>query len=324
MAAGRRFLTLGLAIGGLLASCLSAGAQAYPTRPVKVIVPTGPGGGYDIIGRLLADQLQKRMGEPFVIENRTGAGTLVGTQASAAAPADGYTLLIGGLSNIVFNAGLYKKLPYDPLKDLVPVAMAYTLSYVLVGSKDLPYNTPAEIIAAAKQKPDSISLAHAGTGTGQHLMGVAFEKYAGIRLLEVPYRGASAVYPDLLSGRVDLFFDSLTAALPYIKGGQAKGIASLTATRNPQIPEVPTMTESGVANLEVDSWIGLFAPAKTPTSVVGALRGEVAKSLPDLREQFVTTGGDVFEVPADKLDAFIKAEYDRWIPLIRDAGINLD
>jgi tripartite-type tricarboxylate transporter receptor subunit TctC len=324
MPMNRKFLTLVLPIAALAASCLSAHAQSYPTRPVKIIVPTGPGGGYDIIGRLLADQLQKRMGEPFVIENRTGAGTVVGTQAAATASADGYTLLIGGLSNIVFNAGLYKKLPYDPLKDFVPVAMAYTLSYVLVGSKDLPYKTIAEISPAAKQKPESITLANAGTGTGQHLMGIAFQKYAGVKLLEVPYRSASAVYPDLLSGRVDLFFDSVTAALPYIKGGQAKGIASLTAKRNPQIPEVPTMTESGVANLEVDSWIGVFAPAKTPTWVVAALRGEISKSLPDLREQFITTGGDVFELPADKLDAFIKAEYDRWIPLIRDAGINLD
>jgi tripartite-type tricarboxylate transporter receptor subunit TctC len=324
MPTDRKFLALGLAIAILVSSSLSAGAQAYPTRPVKVIVPTGPGGGYDIVGRLLADQLQKRMHEPFVIENRPGAGTVVGTQAAAAAPADGYTLLMGGLSNIVFNVGLYKKLPYDPLKDLVPVAMAYTLSYVLVGSKDLPYKTTAAIIAAAKQNAESITLANAGTGTGQHLMGVAFQRYAGIKLLEVPYRGASAVYPDLLSGRVDLFFDSVTAALPYIKGGQARGIASLTSKRNPQIPEVPTMTESGIANLEVDSWIGVFAPAKTPISVAEALRGAISKSLPDLREQFITTGGDVFEVRADKLDAFIKAEYDRWTPLIRDAGINLD
>jgi tripartite-type tricarboxylate transporter receptor subunit TctC len=318
------FFALCALIVALPALCTSAQAQSYPTHPVKIVVPTGPGGSYDIIGRLLGDQLQKRMGQAFVIENRIGAGTVLGTQAAASAPADGYTLLIGGLSNIIFNAGLYKKLPYDPLKDLVPVAMAYTLSYVLVGSKELPQKTPAEIIAAAKQKPGSISLANAGAGTGQHLMGVAFQKYAGIKFLEVPYRGASAVYPDLLSGRVDLFFDSVAAALPYIKGGQARGIASLTAKRNSQIPDVPTMTESGVANLEVESWLGVFAPAKTPKSVIETLRAGIAQALPDLRERFITSGGDVFEIAPDKLDGFMKAEYDKWTALIHDAGITLD
>jgi tripartite-type tricarboxylate transporter receptor subunit TctC len=308
----------------LPALCASAHAQSYPARPVKIIVPSGPGGGYDLVGRLLADQLQKRMGQAFVIENRIGAGTVLGTQAAAAAPADGYTLVIGGLSNIVFNAGLYKKLPYDPLKDLVPVAMAYTLSYVFVGSKELPQKTTAEIIAAAKQKPGSISLANAGTGSGQHLMGVAFQKYAGIKFLEVPYRGASAVYPDLLSGRVDLCFDSAAAALPYIKAGEAKGIAILSAQRNAQIPDVPTMTESGVANLEIESWIGVFAPAKTPKPVIEALRAAIAQSLPDLREPFITTGGDVFDIAPDKLDSFVNAEYEKWIALIRDAEITLD
>jgi tripartite-type tricarboxylate transporter receptor subunit TctC len=139
------------------------------------------------------------MGQPFVVENRIGAGSVIGTQAAAIAPADGYTLVMGGLSNVVFNSGLYKKLPYDPLKDLVPVAVVYTFSYILVGSKDLPHSTPAEIVAAAKQKPDSLMLANAGTGTGQHLMGVAFQKYTGTNLLDVPYRGATAVYPDLLA-----------------------------------------------------------------------------------------------------------------------------
>lgn len=320
----KKFLAVYALIIAVPALCTSALAQSYPMHPVKIVVPTGPGGGYDIVGRLLADQLQKRMGQPFVIENRIGAGTVLGTQAAAAAPADGYTLVIGGLSNIVFNAGLYKKLPYDPLKDLVPVAMAYTLSYILVGSKELPQKTTAEIVTAAKQKPSSISLANAGTGTGQHLMGVAFQKYAGIKFLEVPYRGASAVYPDLLSGRVDLFFDSGTAALPYIKDGQARGIAILSARRNAQIPDVPTMTESGMANLEIESWLGVFAPAKTPKPVIETLRTAIAQSLPDLRERFIATGGDVFEIAPDKLNSFVKAEYDKWTALIRDAGITLD
>ena len=231
---------------------------------------------------------------------------------------------MGGLSNIVFNSGLYKKLSYSPLDDFVPVALVYTFSYIMVGSKELPYKTSADVIAAAKQKPDTLTLANAGTGTGQHLSSVAFMKYAGTKLLEVPYRGSAGVYPDLLSGRVSLFFDSAAAALPYIKGGQVKGIATLTAKRNPQVPDMPTLTELGVPNLEIDSWLGVFAPAKTPKPVIERLQAEIAAALPELKERFQTSGGDVISMPSDKLPSFVKAEHDRWTALIRDAGITLD
>ena len=237
----------------LIASAPSAAtAQSYPERAVKIIVPIGPAGSYDLVGRLLADQLARRLGQSVVVENRPGAGTIVGTQAVVNAPADGYTLLVGGLSNVVFNAGLYQKLPYDPLKDLAPVALVFNVSYTLVGRKDLPYATPKEIVAAAKASPEGLKLANAGTGTGQHIVGAAFMKLTGTKLLEVPYRGSALAFPDLLGGRVDLFFDSTPAALPYVKSGKAKGIGILTATRNPQMPDVPTMTESGVPGLEIE------------------------------------------------------------------------
>ena len=222
----------------------------------------GPSGSYDILGRLVADQLSKRLNQSFVVENRPGGGTIVGTKGVIAAP-DGYTLLVGGLSNIVFNAGLYKNLPYDPLKDLVPVALVLNISYTLVGSPTSPYTSAKEIIAAAKANPGSIKLANAGVGTGQHVVGAAFQAITGTKMLEVPYRGSSLAFPDLLSGRVDLFFDSTPAAMPYIKSGQAKGIAILTSKRHRDMPDMPTMTESGVPGLEIDSWIGIFAPAKT-------------------------------------------------------------
>ena len=209
-------------------------------------MPIGPSGSYDIVGRLFADQFSKRLGQSVVVENRPGAGTIVGTQAVISAPPDGYTLLVGGLSNIVFNAGLYQKLPYDPLNDLVPVALVFNISYTLVGAKDLPYSTPKDVIEAAKKNPGKISLANAGLGTGQHILGAAFAKITGTQFLEVPYRSSSAAYPDLLSGRVDLFVNSTPAALPYIKSGQAKGLGILAAKRSPQAPDVPTMTEAGV------------------------------------------------------------------------------
>jgi len=299
-------------------------AQTYPERPVKIVVPIGPGGSYDIVGRLLADQLAKRLGQNFFVENRTGAGTSVGTQSAATAPHDGYTLLVGGLSNIVFNAGLYKKLGYDPLVDFVPVALVYSFSYVLVGSKDLPLATPKEIVDAARKNPEGLKLANAGLGTGQHLAGAAFMKYTGTKLLEIPYKGTSAVYPDLLTGRVDLYFDSAAAALPYIKSGQAKGIATLTARRNRQAPDVPTMTESGVSGLEIESWIGLFAPARTPPEIIARLQKEIAAALPELKERFEAGGGDLMEIAPDRLKDFVKSEYDKWIKIIQEAGIQLD
>jgi tripartite-type tricarboxylate transporter receptor subunit TctC len=313
-----------LALGGLIVAPVNADAQAYPDRPVKIVVPVGPAGSYDIVGRLLADQLTKRLGQSVVVENRPGAGTIVGTQAVINSPPDGYTLLVGGLSNIVFNAGLYQKLPYDPLNDLVPVALVFNISYTLVASKGLPYSTPKEIIAAAKASPGALKLANAGTGTGQHIMGAAFMKFTGTKFLEVPYRGSAAAFPDLLAGRVDLFVDSTPAALPYVKSGQAKGIAILAAKRSAQMPDVPTMTESGVPNLEIDSWIGLFAPAKTPPAAIARLQQAISQALPELEPRFEQSGGNAIDLAPDKLKPFIASEYAKWIKIIQDAGIRLD
>ena len=317
----RRTLMIALALG-----CFApvASAQNYPNHPVKIIVPIGPAGSYDILGRLIADQLSRRLNQSFVVENRPGAGTIVGTKAVIAAEPDGYTLLVGGLSNIVFNAGLYKSLPYDPLTDLVPVALVLNISYTLVGSPSLPYKTPNEIIAAAKANPGSIKLANAGVGTGQHVVGAAFQAITGTRMLDVPYRGSSLAFPDLLSGRVDLFFDSTPAALPYVKSGQVKGIAVLAVRRHPDAPDVPTMTESGVAGLEIDSWIGIFAPAKTPPAVIALLQKHIAEAGPELKTKLAAVGGELMDVPADKLNAVVKADYDKWLKIIKDAGIHLD
>src|SRR6202051_4872346 len=197
----------------------------YPDRPVKIIVPIGPGGSYDLVGRHLADALSKRAGQSFFVENKPGAGTVVGTQAAAQSEPDGYTLLVGGLSNMAFNSALYSKLTYDPLGDFVPVALVYRFGYVMVGRKDLPQTTLSDIVAAAKANPGSITVATAGVGTGQQLVAAAFMKAAGVKLLEVPYKGSPPAFTDLLAGRVDLFFDSIAAALPYVQSGQGGGTA---------------------------------------------------------------------------------------------------
>jgi len=309
----------------IICTIIAATAQpAYPNRPVKIIVPIGPGGSYDLVGRQLADALSKRMGQAFVVENKPGAGTVVGTQAASASEPDGYTLVVGGLSNMAFNSALYSKLGYDPRKDFVPVALIYRFGYVMVGRKDLPHSRLQDIVAAAKVNPGSISVATAGVGTGQHLVAAAFMKAAGVKLQEIPYKGSPPAFTDLLAGRIDLFFDSAAAGLPYVQSGQAKGIAVLASKRSPLAPDVPTMSEAGVAGLDVDSWLGIFAPARTPPEVITELRREIRASLPELKERFEKSGGEVWDLADDKLDAFVASEYDSWTRLIREAGIKLD
>src|SRR3984893_898168 len=309
-----------LAFGAALAEAQTA----YPSRPVKIIVPIAPGGSYDLVGRLVADVLSKRMGHAFVVEHKPGAGTVVGTQAAAQSEADGYTLLVGGLSNMAFNSALYSKLGYDPRKDFVPVALVYKFGYVMVGRRDMPQTTLKDIVAAAKANPGSISVATAGVGTGQQLVAAAFMKAAGVKLLEVPYKGSPPAFTDLLAGRIDLFFDSIAAGLPYIQSGQARGIAVLSSRRSPLAPDVPTMSEAGVPGLDIDSWLGIFAPAKTPPEAIARLRRDIRASLPDLRERFEKSGGEVWDLPDDRLDAFVVSEYDNWTKLIRETGIKLD
>ena len=300
------------------------GQTAYPDRSVKIIVPIGPGGSYDLVGRHLADALSKRTGQSFFVENKPGAGTVVGTQAAAQSEPEGYTLLVGGLSNMAFNSALYSKLGYDPLRDFVPVALVYRFGYVMVGRKDLPQAKLQDIIAAAKANPGSISVATAGVGTGQHLVAAAFMKAAGVKLLEVPYKGSPPAFTDLLAGRIDLFFDSVAAGLPYVQSGQAKGIAVLSSRRSPLAPDVPTLSEAGVPGLDVDSWLGIFAPARTPPEVIAKLRRDIRASLPDLKERFEKSGGEAWDLPDDWLEAFVATEFQNWTKLIREAGIRLD
>jgi tripartite-type tricarboxylate transporter receptor subunit TctC len=316
---------IGAAFAGISMAVSMAMAQTgYPDHPVKIIVPIGPGGSYDLVGRLLADGLSKRTGQAFFVENRPGAGTVVGTQAAAQSEPDGYTLMVGGLSNMAFNSALYSKLSYDPLKDFVPVALVYRFGYVMVARKDLPQTKLSDIVAAARAKPGSISVATAGVGTGQQLVAAAFMKAADVRLLEVPYKGSPPAFTDLLAGRVDLFFDSIAAGLPYIQSGQARGIAVLSSKRSALAPDVPTMSEAGVTGLDVDSWLGIFAPANTPPQIITKLRADIRALLPELKERFETSGGEAWELPGDKLDGFVASEHAHWTKVIREAGIKLD
>jgi tripartite-type tricarboxylate transporter receptor subunit TctC len=314
--------TLVLALVALLLAG-PAMADNYPERPVRIIVPIGAGGSYDFVGRLLANRLSELMGQSFFVENRTGAGTLVGTQSAATAPADGYTLLVGGLSNMVFNFALYQKVGYAP-NDFVPIALVYTFPYVMVSRSDLPQKSLAEIVSYARQSPGKLTIAHAGTGSGQQIVSAAFMRLTGTSMIEVPYRTTQGAYVDMLAGRVDLLFDSAAAALPYITAKKVRGVALLAPQRYRTVPDLPTITEAGLSGLGIESWIGLFAPAGTPPEVLDKLRTTTRVAAEDLKEKFETSGGGLMQMPVADTDKFIKSEFDLWTRVIRGAGIHLD
>jgi tripartite-type tricarboxylate transporter receptor subunit TctC len=300
-----------------------AAAQRYPDRPVRIIVPIGAGGPYDFVGRLVANRLSYLLGQTFFVENRTGAGTLVGTQSAAAAPPDGYTLLVGGLSNLVFNFALYQKIGYEP-DDFVPIALVYSFPYVMVARRDLPQKSLAEIISYARQSPGKLTIAHAGSGSGQQVVGAAFMKLTGTTMVEVPYRRTNGAYPDMLAGRVDLLFDSAAAARPFIAANKVRGVVLLAPLRYPTMPDLPTIGEAGLPRLDTESWIGLFAPAGTPPDVLDRLRSATRIAADELKPQFEKSGGSLMQMTAAGADKFIKSEFDLWTRVIRDAGIRLD
>lgn len=315
----------------IAALCLSVVGIAqttgeYPSRPVTVIAPSGPGGGFDFVGRLLAKALAEQTEGSFVVENRTGSGTLVGTRAAASAAPDGYTLLVGGLSNIVFNAALYKSLPYDPRADLEAVSVVARYPYVLIGRADLKQNTFAELLAEARAKPDVLTIGTAGNGTGQHVLAAALTKATNIKVLLVPYKSAQAAHADLLGGRIDLFIDTLPSVRPHLEAKRAKAYFITSAARNATLPHVPTSKEVCVLGLEMGSWFGLFAPAKTPRAVMATLRKgiDTAMAEPTMRMRLDAAGIEVMSMTPVQTDAFVNAEFTKWTDVIRQTGITLD
>lgn len=315
-----------LAAVALACAAPFAHSQAYPAKPVRIIVPQPPGGGFDNVGRLIADRMGKVTGQSFVVENRTGSGTLVGTDAAAKAPADGYTLLIGSVSNLALNPGLYPNLPYDSLKDFEPVGLLVGYSYTLVARKDLPFRTLPEVLAHARANPGKLNYASAGVGSGQHVLAAALWHLANVEVAHVPYRGAQPAYQDLLGGRVDLFFDLSPTARVQVDAGNAKALAVSGPARNSMHPQVPTVLESGAAQLELESWFGLFAPAKTPPEVLQKLRADFAKvaALPDVQEALLKGGGKPMALIGDDARAVVRRDVDHWSKLVKTLGIRAE
>ncbi len=318
------WLRCGVAL--LLAALASvAAAQGYPTRPVRLIIPFPPGGSNDIVGRMIAAQLGDRLGQQVVVDNRGGAGGTIGTELAAKSQADGYTLLLISTA-YAFNTSIYKKLPYDPAKSFVPVALLGSGPGVLVVNPALPVSSVGELIALAKERPGKLNNASAGVGSFQHLASELFRIQAGIQWLHVPYKGGGPAMMDLMGGQADASVGSLIQMLPHIRSGKLKALGTTGARRSPVLPDVPTVAEAGVPGYEATNWWGFLAPAGTPPAIVERLHQEVAavQASAETKRRFDTEGAEALQMSPAAFGAFIAAETAKWARVVREAGISAE
>ena len=308
----------------LFAVAVAAVAQDYPNRPVRVLVPYGSGTGVDLVARAVADRLTKNLGQPFVIENRPGAaGTIAGAMV-AAAPGDGYTLLIDTAS-ITTVAALIRNLPYDPRRDFAPVAMISSTPLVLVSAASHGYRSVKDLVAAGKAKPGSISFASAGIGTTTHLSAERFRIAAGFDALHVPYKTTTDALADVIAGRVTYLITSPATLIGSIKEGRLVALG-MSVHRTPMLPNVPTLAEAGVPNAETNAWFALFAPAKTPPDIIARLHREVQNALgaADIRQRFIELGVEAHAMTVREFETQLRREYAEGEQLVKSAGIKLD
>ena len=317
-----------IAIAALCSLALADAAysQAYPNRPLRAIVPVAPGGGTDTTGRLIAAKLGEALGQQIVVENRPGAGGSVGADNAAKATPDGYTLLIGSIATHAVNPVLYRKLPYDHVKDFAPISMIGTAPNVLVVHPSLPAKTLAEFIAYAKANPGKINYGSSGIGSPPHLSMELLRSMTGINVVHVPYKGAGPALADLLGGQVQAMCTSLAGQIGYIKSGRIRALGVTTAQRNAQLPDVPTIIEGGVPGYEVTIWYALFAPAAVPKPIIARLNAEMVKLLnaPDMKERMTLHGLDAASSTPAELAAFVKAETAKWAKAAKDSGTTID
>jgi len=315
------------ALAALLVASVAAdpAAAAYPDRIIRIVVPLAPGGGTDLIARTLAQEMAKDLGGTIVIENKPGAGTIIGTQAVATAEPDGYTLLMGTFANAV-NPSLNAKLPYDPHRDFAAVALiARSFNIVVVNPKS-PFHSIAELIAAAKAEPDKLSYGTYGNGTSAHLGGELFKSLARVNLTTVPYKGSAPAITDLIGGQIQVMFTTVASAASLIEGGQLRALAVTSAERSPAFPQLPTVAEAGVPGYALESWYGLFAPARTPRDVIDRLNKAAAKAVQSepFKTLSVNEGLVMVAGPPDELDRYCRGEEERWRKVIEDAGIKAE
>jgi len=299
-------------------------AQAYPNKPIKLIVPFAPGGFTDVVARILGQKLSASLGQPFVIENKAGAGSTIGTDFVAKAAPDGYTLVMVSTTHVISPA-IYPKLPYDPIKSFTPVSKLVDSAYVLLVNPKVPANNVAEFIALAKASPDKIHYASSGNGSAQHLMGGMFASMTGVKMKHVPYKGSGGAANDLIAGVVESSFAGVPNAMAQVPAGRLKALAVTTSKRIPQLPDVPTMQEAGVPGYNASVWLGLLAPAGTPKDVVMKLNAEIAKVMnaADTKKELYAAGVEADISSPEALNNLMVQELDRWGKIIKDAGITM-
>ncbi len=299
-------------------------AQDFPLKPVKIVVPQTPGGASDALARIVAQKLNEKWQQPVVIENRAGAGGNVGMEFVAQSPADGYTLLMSYVGSHAINASLYKKLPFDPERDFAPVATLATLPFVLVTSQDAHFKTIQELTDLAKQKP--LTFGSAGNGSVNHLLGVMFNAAAGTKLEHIPYKGAAPAMQDLMSGQINMVFTSLPSVAGSIKSGTLRPIAVTSAQRSSSFPNIPTISEAGFKDFDVSPWFGLFAPAKTPSSIVKKLNHDIEEILKnkEIIEKFNAQGADPFITQPSEFANILRKDIIKWREVVKASGAQID
>ena len=320
-----------LALGALLVSIHGAYAQSaatsgYPNRPIRAVVPLAPGGGTDTVGRLVMSKLGELLGQQIVVDNRGGGGGTVGTDLVAKAAPDGYTILMGSITTNAVNPVLYKKLPYDHIRDFAAISMIGTVPNALVVHPSVAAKSMKEFIALAKASPGKVAYGSSGIGSAPHLSMELIKSMAGITMTHVPYKGAGAAVADVLGGQIQALCSSLAGLLPHIRSGRVRALGVTTSTRNPQLPDVPTIAESALPGYEVLIWYALFAPARTPAAVIARLNAETIKALnaADLKDRLTQQGLDVTSSTPEALAAYVKSETAKWAKVAKDSGAQLE
>ena len=317
----RRWLTFAAVIACSATLPLQAQPSTWPARPIKLVVGYAAGGATDVIARMIAIKLGEQLGQPVVVDNRSGANSNVSAEIVARSPADGYTLYVYTIANTI-NASLYDKLGYDPLKDFEPIGLIAKIPNILVINEKLPIKSVADFVQFAKESPGGITFASSGSGSSIHLSGEMFKMVAKLNMLHVPYRGSAPAMNDLLGGQVQSMFDNTPSALPHVRGGRLRAIAITSAQRSPLLPDVPTLAESGFPGFEVQSWFGLAAPAGTPRPVVDRLNAELGKVLtnPDVRQRLLNLAATPAPGTPEQMRSFATAEVKRWYDVVKLSG----
>ncbi|MGH8617241.1 MAG: Bug family tripartite tricarboxylate transporter substrate binding protein [Burkholderiales bacterium] len=309
-----------------LAAAAGAHAQNYPARPVRMIVPAAPGGGADIVARIVAIKLTELLGQQVVVDNRAGAAGTIGAEMTARAVADGYTVLMAQSTSVAIAPNLYPKLGYDTLRDFAPISLSAAVPNLVVVHPSIPVTTIKELIAFAKAKPGQLNYGSSGTGAPSHLAGELLKSLAGAQLTHIPYKGAGPATASLLGAETQVMFAPIVAVIPHVKSNRLRAVAVTTAKRSPAVPEIPTVAESGVPGYEIASWFGVLGPAKLPPEIVARLNRDLVRAVqaPETKERLANEGAEAIGSTPAQFTAYLREELARYGKLIRDAGIRAD